>query len=185
MSKSARSAPKVSPLANAPAADLFRRLAALFYDTFPLFAVFIAAGFLVTLVLGSGDSTFHLLAGKVREPALMMGVVDARDMSLHGFIQADFDTSHPLYILYLIVMLSIYPVLSMVGRGQTLGQRAWKIKTVQTNGQLLSLPQAIWRTVAGLLAVLPFGLGLFWALIDPQRRTWFDMLSQSKVVRLS
>ena len=46
----------------------------------------------------------------------------------------------------------------------------------------VSLEQNILRFLGGLLAAAPLGLGYLWMLVDPDRRTWGDMLSDSRVV---
>jgi len=68
--------------------------------------------------------------------------------------------------------------------GQTLGMRAWRIRVVGQDGTPLSWPRAVLRFAAGVLALLPLGLGLWWGLFDAQRRGWHDRLTNTRVVRV-
>jgi len=69
--------------------------------------------------------------------------------------------------------------------GQTLGMRAWRIRVVALDGRTLSWPRAALRFAASWLALLPAGLGYWWALFDPERRCWHDRLSATRVIRAS
>ena len=68
--------------------------------------------------------------------------------------------------------------------GQTLGMRAWRIRVVGQDGARLSWPRAVSRFAAGVLALLPLGLGLWWGIFDAQRRGWHDRLTGTRVVRV-
>lgn len=69
--------------------------------------------------------------------------------------------------------------------GQTLGMRAWRIRVVALDGRELSWPRAALRFAASLLALLPAGLGYWWALVDVERCCWHDRLSATRVIRAS
>ena len=68
--------------------------------------------------------------------------------------------------------------------GQTLGMRAWRIRVVGQNGTPLSWHRAGLRFVAGIVALLPLGLGLWWGIFDAQRRGWHDRVTNTRVVRV-
>ena len=68
--------------------------------------------------------------------------------------------------------------------GQTLGMRAWRIRVVGQDGAPLSWPRSVLRLAAGMLALLPLGLGLWWGIFDAQRRGWHDRLTNTRVVRV-
>ncbi len=67
--------------------------------------------------------------------------------------------------------------------GQTLGMRAWQIRLVSSAGGTVTLPAALLRVGAAVLAALPLGLGFLASLWDPQRRCWHDRWSRTRVVR--
>ena len=66
--------------------------------------------------------------------------------------------------------------------GQTLGMRAWRLKVTATNGAPLSLRSAVIRYLATLVSLAALGIGFIWMLFDPDRLTWHDRWSHSKVV---
>ena len=66
--------------------------------------------------------------------------------------------------------------------GQTVGMMAWRIKTLQPNGEPPTLMQALRR-----LAIAPWSfavllIGFLWMYVDKDRRTWHDMISNTVVV---
>jgi uncharacterized RDD family membrane protein YckC len=68
--------------------------------------------------------------------------------------------------------------------GQTLGMRAWRIRVVTDDGGTLDGRRAALRFAAGLVALLPAGLGLWWCLIDTERRGWHDRWTRTRIVRV-
>jgi uncharacterized RDD family membrane protein YckC len=67
--------------------------------------------------------------------------------------------------------------------GQTLGMRAWRIRVVDADGGPLDWRRAVLRFGAAIVAVLPAGLGLWWALFDSRGRGWHDRWARTLVVR--
>jgi uncharacterized RDD family membrane protein YckC len=68
--------------------------------------------------------------------------------------------------------------------GQTAGMRAWHIRVERDDGRALDWPCAAARLAAGVLAALPAGLGLWWAVLDERKRAWHDRLTRTRVVRV-
>lgn len=68
--------------------------------------------------------------------------------------------------------------------GQTLGMRAWRLRVVDEHGRPPRFGVCLLRFFAALLSLAPFGLGLWWMLWDPQRRTWHDRLTHTRVLLL-
>jgi len=68
--------------------------------------------------------------------------------------------------------------------GQTLGMRAWRLRVRRIDGSPLHWPAACTRYAMAWLAWLPFGLGVLWCAVDPQRRAWHDRLSGTEVILL-
>lgn len=68
--------------------------------------------------------------------------------------------------------------------GQTLGMLSWQIRVQSMEGGALSLGQCLLRLLFAVPSIGLAGLGMFWILIDPERRAWHDYASFSRVVEL-
>ena len=115
----------------------------------------------------------------------------------------------PLYLAYLLVVLFVYFGWCWTRGGQTLAMRAWKVRVEREDGGALGWRHALLRYLGGLLALacallaarsahlanLPGSVqllsalaggaaGFLWALFDPRRRAWPDILSATRLVRL-
>jgi len=67
-------------------------------------------------------------------------------------------------------------------RGQTLGMLAWKLVIVSASGYRITFTQALLRYVTAIAALACFGLGYLWMFIDPERRTWPDLASDTHIL---
>ena len=86
--------------------------------------------------------------------------------------------------LYLLTIIVSFFIWFWTHGGQTLGMRSWRLKLVAGNGGAINWSMALKRLVAALLSLLAAGLGYFWILIDPQKRAWHDILSNTQLIRL-
>jgi len=77
-----------------------------------------------------------------------------------------------------------YFVVSWTRGGQTIAMRAWKLRVVDASGARLRWPQALLRFVIALVSLAALGAGFWWALFDPQRRTWQDIAARTRVLHL-
>lgn len=66
-------------------------------------------------------------------------------------------------------------------RGQTIGMLAWRLRVVSDGP--MSLTIVLRRFIGALLGGACLFLGYVWILFDKQRRSWSDMLSNTRVVR--
>ena len=94
-----------------------------------------------------------------------------------------------------------------IARGQTVGMLAWNLRLETDDGRPIRLAQALLRLLPGLLsfalglllirfdpthdtvldiaaAFATFVVGYLWMYVDPDRRTWPDMLSKSRIVHV-
>lgn len=78
----------------------------------------------------------------------------------------------------------VYAVLSWRLGGQTMGMRAWRLRVVDDHGEAPAWRALILRYVLASLSLAALGLGYLWALLEPQRRTWHDLITSTLVVRL-
>ncbi len=67
-------------------------------------------------------------------------------------------------------------------RGQTLGMLAWRLVIVSADGYRITFTQALLRYITGLFSIALFGLGFLAMYLDPDRRTWPDRMSDSRIL---
>lgn len=77
---------------------------------------------------------------------------------------------------------------------KTLGMLAWNMElqpnsVAGPNGDpvipALTLTQITLRFLGACLGLTCFGLGYLWIIIDPQKRSWSDLLSRTRIVQLT
>lgn len=90
----------------------------------------------------------------------------------------------PGFRSYLFLVAFLYFAVPWTRSGQTLGLKAWRLRVERRDGGRLTPRDALWRFLAGALALLPLGLGLLWVLVDRDRLAWHDRLSGTRVVRV-
>ena len=130
-------------------AGLFRRLAAILYDS-----LLIIAMWLITTLL---------LVAFINDGAALQG---------------------PLFQFGLYFEACLFYSYFWRLRGQTLGMQVWKIKLVSPSFQTLSWQECFARLFFALVSVSMLGLGFIWMLFDPDRLTWHDRASGTRVVLL-
>ena len=67
--------------------------------------------------------------------------------------------------------------------GMTLGMRAWRVRLVSCDEQRVSWPGCLLRFLVGLISLGAFGLGIFWALVDPRNRGWHDLAARTMLIK--
>ena len=151
-----------TPAPQAAPAPLWRRLAAMVYDSFLVFAIWIVVGFFVLWAFG---------------------IEQART------IDGDTIELDPLYQLTLLAAMFTSAFLFFgffwTHSGQTLGMQAWRIRVQNADGSPISWRQALLRFCAAPFGLLALGAGYLWMLVDRERRTLPDIVSGSQVVRVT
>jgi uncharacterized RDD family membrane protein YckC len=61
--------------------------------------------------------------------------------------------------------------------GMTIGNAVLGIRIVRTNGKRIGPFRTLIRLIGYAIALIPFGLGFFWILIDNRRQGWHDKLA--------
>lgn len=146
--------PSAASRTTATPAALGFRLLALLYELMPLGALWFATAALVLLVRGGAPVTPN-------SPAALLE-----------------------FALMLLVAFGYFG-LSWRRGGQTLGMRAWRLRLLRDDGQPApDWPRLALRYLVAGISLGAFGLGFFWSLVDPQRRTWHDIASHTTVVRM-
>ena len=69
--------------------------------------------------------------------------------------------------------------------GQTLGMQAWKIKVQNLDGSVINLKQCLIRFVLAPFSLSFFGVGYFWMLINKEKRTFHDLVSDSEIIKVT
>jgi uncharacterized RDD family membrane protein YckC len=90
----------------------------------------------------------------------------------------------PLYQLAMFAVIAAYSVYSWTHGGQTIGMRAWRLRVERDDGGDLDRRRALLRFGAATVSILAVGLGFVWACFDPERRTWHDRWTRTRVVVL-
>ena len=139
----------------AQAPSLLRRLAAVVYDSLLLVALLILAATLIVLPLG-----------------VTLDIDGARL------------AAHPLFRLYLLLVIIGFFCGFWLRGGQTLGMRAWRIMLVRNNGGRVRLQDTLLRLAAAALSWAALGLGYLWSVLDREKLTWHDRLSGTRLVLL-
>lgn len=150
-----------TPAARVQAAKpyLLLRLLALFYDLWPVVAVWM----LISALFNAG----YYFAGHGEREIL--------------------ETASPLgVLLWLCCLLATgaYAVSSWARGGQTLGMRPWRLRVIGADGATPTRTQLISRFLVGIPSLLLGGLGFWWAWIDRDRLTWHDRASGTRMVRV-
>lgn len=136
-------------------APLWRRLAALLYDVFPLIGLWMVTAFLCLFA-----------GGRHYDPA-----------------QPDWGFRLGLQLALLAVTIA-YFMISWVRIGQTIGMRAWKLKLLREDGGKVGMPMALARFFLALLSLGVAGIGFWWALFDARKRTLHDRVCGTVMVRM-
>lgn len=142
-----------------PPAPLWRRLFAMVYDTFLLFAIAIGYSALhigIKVLLFGVDSIKTAKAGSAGDPLLFIGVIFCFCCFYYWF---------------------------WTRNGQTLGMQSWRLRVEQANGELITTEQVLKRLLIAPLSLLCFGFGYWWCL-GSQQACWHDTFSKTRVVVL-
>ena len=68
--------------------------------------------------------------------------------------------------------------------GQTLGMMLLGLRITRPNGEKVDLGRAAARAAMAYVSGIAIGLGYLWALWDPEKRTWHDIVADTRVYRI-
>jgi len=86
-----------------------------------------------------------------------------------------------LYTIYLVILAFAYFHVSWSRIGQTVGMRSWRLFLVPERQMQPMWQTSALRLVMALFSVACLGLGFFSALSRPDRQTWHDRASGSRL----
>ena len=141
-----------------PNAGLFRRLAALIYDAFLLFAITLGYGALLLII-----------------KIIIYGTEGLEDIQPGAFVQW-------LSLIGWLISLMGYYFICWRKQGQTLGMKAWRIRLQQYDGALASPQQCLIRGLIAPLSMLCLGLGYLWILLPNTKGCLHDTVTQTEVI---
>ena len=87
-----------------------------------------------------------------------------------------------LYFFYLLSCCYLYFTWQWTHGGQTLGMRSWRVRVVDKYGQSVKWMTASKRFLLALISWLTAGAGFIWELFDPEKITFHDRYSHSRLV---
>jgi len=124
------------------------------------------------------------LASMGYELLLMLGVLAVTLLLPHLLI------GHFLHVLatpfvlwaHLFLVLAIYFAWFWTHGGQTLAMRTWRLQIVTRSGQPLRPTRALMRFLLCWPSVGIVGIGVFWALVDPEKQFLHDRLAGTRIV---
>ena len=138
---------------------LWRRLAAMAYDSVLVMAIWMIVAFIVLSLFGIDN----------------VRTVDGEAVTLD-----------PLYknILLASMIISAWGFFAWfwTHSGQTLGMQAWRLKIQNADGSPISVRQTVTRFIGAFVSMLVCGMGYLLMLFNADRRTLHDRLSGSEVV---
>lgn len=141
-------------------APLWRRFAALGYDSLILMALSMGYGALITslnVALGAKGQDYQPM--------------------LHN----------PLYFVGWVAVLASFFIYSWCKSGQTIGMKTWRIRLIPQDPAIatISLRQALLRCLFGLAGMLMLGAGYWYRWLNKDGRTWHDKMTASRVILVS
>jgi uncharacterized RDD family membrane protein YckC len=140
-------------------AALWRRLAAMVYDSIVIIAIWMVVGFIVLSAFGIDQAQI---------------------------VENDHVVMDPYYriTLFSSMLLSAYLFFAWfwTHSGQTLGMQAWKIRVQNSDASAISYKQSLIRCITAPFSFVLFGAGYFYLFFNTERLTLPDLLSRSIVV---
>ncbi len=87
------------------------------------------------------------------------------------------------YLLRFAILLGLplYLFLPVALSGQTIGHRLCGVICLQPDGHIVTIQQALFRTLFQILSALPFFLGFAWMIWDRKKLTWHDHWSGTRL----
>jgi len=148
------------PIYSQTKASLFRRIAAMVYDAFLIFALTLGYGAVLLLI----KVVFHGTQGLENiQPGPIL-----QWLSLLGWL----------------VCISGYYYICWRKQGQTLGMKAWRLRLQQQGGDLATPRQCLIRSCIAPLSLGCFAIGYLWCLLPNQDDCLHDLFSDTLVVLL-
>jgi uncharacterized RDD family membrane protein YckC len=89
----------------------------------------------------------------------------------------------PVLLPLAIILFIAYFAFFHGAWGQTIGKMICGLRVVTIDGQPLSFPRALVRTIVYALSAIPFSLGFLWVGFTSSKRSWHDLIAGTMVIR--
>jgi uncharacterized RDD family membrane protein YckC len=120
------------------------------------------------------------LAAMLYDGLLIMALWMAATAVIVVLRQAEIQPGNPLFQLYLLSTAWLYLAISWRA-GQSVGMRAWRIRLI-SDRHATTWGQTLVRFLVAILSAAPVGLGFWWSLFHPEKSSWHDLASHSRLV---
>lgn len=127
------------------------------------------------------------LASMLYESMLLLGVLSVAFMVPHLVVGVAWGIAAPGVVLWLhlFLVMGAYFIWLWTRGGQTLAMQTWRVQLVDAlRGATITPRQAVLRYVLSWPALAGGGLGIVWALFDPDRQFLHDRLAGTRLVEL-
>lgn len=149
-----------SPVISTENAVLWRRLAAMIYDSVVMLAIWIIVGFVVLSAFGIEQAQMVENERVVMNPYYRITLFTAMLFSAYLFFAWFWTHS-----------------------GSTLGMQAWKLRVQNADASAISYKQSLIRFVVAPFSLLFLGAGYFYIFFNKEKLTLPDLLSHSVVLK--
>ena len=89
----------------------------------------------------------------------------------------------PVLLPLAIILFIAYFAFFHGAWGQTIGKMIFGLRVITVDGQPLSFPRALVRTIFYALSAIPFLLGFLWVGFISSKRSWHDLIAGTMVIR--
>jgi uncharacterized RDD family membrane protein YckC len=134
---------------------------------------------------------FWIRFGSLLIDLIIVGVISA----LLSFVHVGSVRTGPLHVgdrdfiivfnpFRIVVVLGYGWLLIALAHGQTVGMKALALRITRPNGEPVGLGRSAARAAMTIISAAPLTLGYLWALWDPEKRTWHDMVADTRVFKI-
>jgi uncharacterized RDD family membrane protein YckC len=135
-------------------------------------------------VMPATPGTLRRLAAMAYELLLLVGVLFASTCLFLIVTQSlDEQWRRPLLQITEFIVCGIYFIWLWRHGGQTLAMKTWRVRLVSVNGGAVSMRSALARYMLAWILIPLGGIGIWWALVDPDRQFLYDRLAGTRLVR--
>ncbi len=91
--------------------------------------------------------------------------------------------SAKLLWLHVFLLLGFYFIWFWLKASQTLPMKTWRLRLVNTDGQMLRPLQAVLRYLAAWPSIFLGGIGILWALVDKDGQFLHDRIAGTRIIK--